>query len=103
MKRKSNGNVPNWQAKRDKVHGRDRWHCVICNTDKELECHHIVFRSQGGGNENSNLITLCHDCHKALHDGYLTEAMIRRGFKRTPDITKFLARYILDKLWKCYI
>ena len=31
--------------------------------------HHIVFRSQGGSDESENLITLCHTCHKALHDG----------------------------------
>ena len=51
---------------------RDDYKCHICKTKKKnvkLEVHHIVFRSNGGSNDADNLITLCHDCHKKLHDG----------------------------------
>ena len=30
--------------------------------------HHIIFRSQNGSDEESNLITLCKTCHDDLHD-----------------------------------
>ena len=34
-----------------------------------LHVHHKVFRSRGGTNEPANLLTLCSDCHDALHRG----------------------------------
>ncbi len=34
---------------------------------KKLEVHHIVFRSNGGSDEASNLIVLCKICHDDLH------------------------------------
>jgi hypothetical protein len=34
-----------------------------------LEVHHIVFRSNGGADTPSNLITLCETCHSDLHAG----------------------------------
>ena len=51
---------------------RDGYTCHYCkgrHKDSRLEVHHIVFRSQGGSDEESNLVTLCHTCHKDLHDG----------------------------------
>src|SRR5690606_4276977 len=38
------------------------------HSDK-LHVHHIVFRSNGGSNAPSNLITLCETCHNDLHKG----------------------------------
>ena len=49
------------------VLNRDNYTCQYCkgkHKDSKLEVHHIIFRS-----EDSNLITLCHTCHKNLHDG----------------------------------
>lgn len=37
--------------------------------DGQLEIHHIVPVADGGGDEPSNLITLCHDCHMRRHKG----------------------------------
>lgn len=37
--------------------------------DSKLEVHHIIYRSNGGSNEEDNLITLCHTCHKGVHSG----------------------------------
>ena len=54
------------------VLNRDNYTCQYCkgkHKDSKLEVHHIIFRSQGGSDEENNLITLCHTCHKALHDG----------------------------------
>lgn len=53
-----------------KVLWRDSYTCQHCkgkHKDSKLEVHHIIFRSQGGSDEESNLITLCHTCHKDLH------------------------------------
>lgn len=43
--------------------------CRQCGSNKSLEVHHIVALHSGGSNELSNLITLCHDCHRAQHKG----------------------------------
>lgn len=54
------------------VLNRDNYTCQYCkgkHKDSKLEVHHILFRSQGGSDEESNLITLCHTCHKDLHSG----------------------------------
>ena len=54
------------------VLNRDNYTCQCCkgkHKDNKLEVHHIIFRSQGGSDEESNLITLCHTCHKNLHSG----------------------------------
>ena len=55
-----------------KVLNRDNYICQHCkgkHKDSKLEVHHIIFRSQGGSDEENNLITLCHTCHKNLHSG----------------------------------
>lgn len=57
------------------VLNRDNYTCQCCKNkhkDSKLEVHHIVFRSQCGSDEESNLITLCHTCHKNLHSGKIT-------------------------------
>lgn len=57
------------------VLNRDNYTCQCCkgkHKDSKLEVHHIVFRSQGGSDEESNLITLCHTCHTALHSGKIS-------------------------------
>ena len=57
------------------VLNRDNYTCQYCkgkHKDPKLEVHHIVFRSQGGSDKESNLITLCHTCHKDLHSGKIT-------------------------------
>lgn len=54
------------------VLNRDNYTCQCCkgkHKDSKLEVHHIIYCSQGGSDEESNLITLCHTCHKDLHSG----------------------------------
>ena len=57
------------------VLNRDDYTCQCCkgkHKDSKLEVHHIVFRSRGGSDEESNLITLCHTCHKKLHSSKIS-------------------------------
>ena len=56
---------------------RDNYTCQCCRrrpTEKngiKLHVHHKESRKTGG-NAPNNLITLCRDCHKALHEGKIT-------------------------------
>ncbi|GAA3328034.1 hypothetical protein GCM10020331_070380 [Ectobacillus funiculus] len=64
---------------------RDGYRCQSCKgkskKNKRLEVHHIIFRSVGGSDEESNLITLCKTCHDALHRGEI-ELKKREGRKK---------------------
>lgn len=54
------------------VLNRDNYTCQYCkgkHKDDKLEVHHIVYRSNYGSDDESNLITLCHTCHQLLHRG----------------------------------
>ena len=54
------------------VLNRDGYTCQYCkgkHKDSKLEVHHIIYRCNGGSDEQENLITLCHTCHKDLHNG----------------------------------
>lgn len=56
---------------KEMVLNRDNHTCQYCKgkrKDSKLEVHHIVFRSQGGSDNQENLITLCHTCHSLLHN-----------------------------------
>lgn len=56
------------------VLNRDSYTCQYCKTKKgTLHVHHIVYRSNGGSDKIDNLITLCEDCHKKLHNGELKD------------------------------
>lgn len=64
------------------VLNRDGYKCQYCkgkHKDSKLEVHHIIYRSQGGSDEAENLITLCHICHKALHDGKINPKFIGKA------------------------
>jgi len=55
------------------VYVRDRWRCAspVCRS-RNLTPHHIQMRSRGGGEERSNLLSLCDKCHLDLvHGGRL--------------------------------
>jgi hypothetical protein len=50
---------------------RDNYTCQYCKgktKNSKLEVHHIVFRSNNGSDEASNLICLCKICHDKLHE-----------------------------------
>jgi len=47
---------------------RDNNICVLCCEDKDrLQVHHIVPVSKSGSDHESNLITLCSQCHTIVH------------------------------------
>lgn len=51
---------------------RDNGCCVICGA-RATEVHHIVFRSQMGLSNLSNLACLCAECHRNAHGVHAKE------------------------------
>ena len=50
-----------------KVLKRDGWRCQVCGSLRNLEVHHLQFRSQSGDDDEANLITVCTRCHSQFH------------------------------------
>ena len=63
------------------VRCRDGYKCRKCGNKTHLEVHHIIQRKDGGTNHRNNLVTLCHDCHAALHRGEFTLPIPKGGYK----------------------
>ena len=63
-----------WNMIRKAVLRRDRFQCQGCGQTLGLNVHHIVPVSRGGEDDPRNLISLCNDCHAAIHP-WLLEAV----------------------------
>ncbi|MBF7693458.1 HNH endonuclease [Acinetobacter pollinis] len=62
---KGRGGRP-WRRLKQSIHERDNWTCCECGrVTHKLECDHIINTAQGGTDDESNLQSLCTDCHKA--------------------------------------
>ena len=68
---------------RDKVRERDGARCRFCGTSSEIQIHHIQYRSQGGGDAEWNLISLCHTHHQLMHSS-------KRKWQPILQMTQFL-------------
>jgi hypothetical protein len=79
QERTSNGRPLFWETFKFECFQRDNHICQECGSKKRLECHHIIPVVNGGTNELSNLITLCHDCHLKAHP---------KGYKKTAKRTR---------------
>lgn len=65
MKRKKRSKSA-YDRLRKQCYDRDEGLCVMCGR-QGTDAHHIVFRSQGGKDELTNLATLCRYCHEQAH------------------------------------
>ena len=50
-----------------KIIESDGFQCRFCGRQSGLHVHHAKYRSEGGSNDPSNLITLCNDHHGLVH------------------------------------
>lgn len=73
---------------RAKVYTRDSWDgcpcCIKCGTPYP-QVHHYIERSRGGLGIEENLVCLCADCHRELHD------------ENYRQMTDFVASYLRNK------
>ena len=51
---------------------RDGNTCQICGSKDHVEGHHIVDYAFGGAAIKDNIIALCHNHHRDVHDGKLS-------------------------------
>jgi 5-methylcytosine-specific restriction endonuclease McrA len=62
-RRKSADLVIAKESVRIEVFSRDSWKCVICHTKENLTIDHVIPVRAGGGNEITNLQSLCLSCN----------------------------------------
>lgn len=57
-----------FSSRREAILHRDNYTCQVCGKKHtRLEVHHIIYKSQDGTDDETNLITLCEDCHSKVH------------------------------------
>ena len=87
-----------YSSRRKAVLHRDNYTCQCCGKKNcRLEVHHIVFRSNGGTNDEENLITLCKDCHKGVHKGTIILDKLpkkNKGLKHTTHMSIIRSRLL---------
>ena len=73
---------------RVKVYKRDSWDecpcCIVCGKPYP-QVHHYIERSRGGLGIEENLVCLCADCHKKLHN------------EQYASMTEFVANYLRNQ------
>lgn len=76
---------------RKAIYRRDGYQCAVCGDNRRLQVHHIRKRSQGGGNEQMNLITLCEKCHALAHGINLADIPFTKE-----DVEQTIVEYMSD-------
>ena len=78
VERKVSADKPFPKPRREKLEGeeyrefirlifeRDSWRCRKCSSRQALTPHHLIKRSQLGGDTPGNVLTLCVPCHELV-------------------------------------
>ena len=89
-----------YSSRREAILHRDHYTCQCCGKKNcRLEVHHIKFKSNGGTDDEENLITLCEDCHKGVHAGTV---VLSKKPKKSKDLKhathmSIIRSYLLKK------
>lgn len=84
--RKRRGELANASTERKNVPANTRrlvlteagYRCAVptCRSILALELHHLHEVSRGGGNDPTNLIALCPNCHALVHNGIVSQESV---------------------------
>lgn len=89
---------PNWRLQRDLARARDGYRCQVCGAAEEGRSHDVhhkipfrTFTSYAQANQLSNLVTLCHSCHRQVE----TNVRVRSGLGGLSFVLGQLAPFFL--------
>ena len=57
-----------WKERAKQRRAIDGFKCAICGKKGCLSVHHISYANIGNENVETDLVTLCEECHKSLHE-----------------------------------
>ena len=85
---------------RKAIYRRDGFMCAVCGDNRRLQIHHIQKRSQGGGDDQFNLITLCDKCHALAHGINLVDAVLTQEDVEQAMV-EYMSEYYIERgiLW----
>lgn len=89
-----------YSSRREAILHRDNYTCQCCGKKNcRLEVHHVKFKSNGGTDDEENLITLCEDCHKGVHAGTVVLSKKPKKSKNLKHAThmSIIRSYLLRK------
>lgn len=74
-----------WQEKKNKILTRDNYTCAICGKHGDehtlMHVHHLTYKNCKDGKAwncpDEDLVTLCEDCHNAVHSSYPSESVTK--------------------------
>ena len=79
---------------RKSIYRRDNYRCALCDSNRGLQIHHVIHRSQGGALcHPHNLITLCWRCHALAHGTDLREFP---WYMNTVEVNQACVEYVAD-------
>lgn len=64
-----------WKRVRAAALRRSRGHCMTCGSELGLEVHHNQYPSHWGHERRDMVVTLCHQCHRAVHGLSVAQAV----------------------------
>ena len=81
------GPLYNWNNVKYYVLARDNYTCQVCHKKhKKLNVHHLIYRSKGGSDRPSNLITVCTDCHTTKN--HQPGGILYKWYQEKKQVTK---------------
>ena len=73
----------NARVKNKKLINKKKHKCEYCSKKNcYTNTHHIKSKGAGGDDVEDNLIELCSNCHRAVHDGLISKQELLRIVKR---------------------
>jgi thymidylate synthase (FAD) len=73
-------NIGRWTTQvAQRVHARFDFRCAVCSGTDRLHAHHLdpVWHNPARATDESNLVSLCHPCHKRVHADNLELDLLR--------------------------
>lgn len=72
-----------WKKKRKEIMRRDNFSCKLCGKKEGLQCHHVHSLDTNWELrlENSNIITVCSECHSDIHNNKYSEYYLLQQIK----------------------
>ena len=68
-------NSEEWQDIRQAKLEASGWECERCGWQEDLQVHHRHYNMEFGRERNEDLMVLCKDCHKLMHDDIYPEEL----------------------------